>query len=510
MFLHFTKRYEDRQVHVESDRQQLTQKQYAAFWEEPSSASTIWMGLLFALLCLGVQYQQYSPNRFREPETVETPEELSLKYRQKTIECLLLGKYTDAPPYALETVMLHLFSDFISGDSTETVNGLWVLWGTIVQIALRSGYHRDGSHFPDSLTPFQMETRRRIWAIMVEWDMYISVSFGLPRTITLAQSDTADPRNLRDEDLDVDMLELPPARPDTEYTRAQYHMDMNRLMSVLAMISEATSRTSSPPMSEILRLDRLLSTTYKSVSARWQQPLEACDTVQLTFLTLVFHRAQITLHRKYLRLGREHALYRYSRKVCIEAGLAILKHQWTLYLQTRVGGPLCRHGWKLLTPLMSDFMVATAILCAELALDLDLGSDGPAANDANCSGNNNAEAGRTTITYANGAADADGDVQDRVFHALSAAYTVWLFADGTEASREVKTIVAALNHVLAKAQNAGFGTWKKPSSAAAAPTDSQRSSGYSAAPNIPCTPTFKAHEQQWGPRPYFSIGDFPI
>ncbi|EXJ87776.1 hypothetical protein A1O1_04703 [Capronia coronata CBS 617.96] len=464
-------------------------QEYAQFWADPTSTPIAWVGLLFALMSLAVNYQQFSPNQSPDHAEVEKPDSLVKTFRDKTIECLLLSKYTNGPPYAIEALLIHLFGDFIRGDSTQNVNEFWVLWGAIVQIALRAGYHRDGSHFP-TLTPFQAETRRRVWAIMVEWDMYISVSFGLPRAILMSQSDTAQPRNLKDEDLHVDMVEMPPARPESEYTRVRYHLDMNRLMGLLSIIADATSSTTLPPMSEILRLDNLLLKTYQSISSTWP-PVDSSyprDTVHVIFLILLFHHAQIALHRKYLPQGRKQAQYRHSRKTCIEAGLAILHHQWTLYLQTRVGGPLCRQGWKLLTPLVSDFLLATAILCAELAMALESAGSG-----------HDGDAELLT----------ERDLQDRVFHALSSAYVVWLYANDADASREVKTMVAVLDHLLGKAQDAGFGAWR-PSLSAIRQSGVGGHESTGEQHTVATTTGMAVLDEQPSKVPYFGLAHFPI
>jgi hypothetical protein len=100
-----------------------------------------------------------------------------------------------------------------------------------------------------------------------------------------------------------------------------------------------------------------------------------------------------------------------------------------LYLETQVGGPLCRHGWKFLTKINVDFLLATAILCVELAQNL--------TSSVLLSGTN--------------------PEADRVFHSLSSAYIVWLHLNDPDATRAVKTIVAALKELLGKAQASGFG-----------------------------------------------------
>jgi hypothetical protein len=148
-----------------------------------------------------------------------------------------------------------------------------------------------------------------------------------------------------------------------------------------------------------------------------------------------------------MSLARKHKQYTYSRKVATEAALTTLQYQWVLYLETQVGGRLCRHGWKFLVLLVQDFLFATAILCTELAEEVSLA--GPSSNT------NGAPA-----SVSSSHTEGNNGMRDRVFHALSSAYIVWLQSNDSETSQEVKLVVAALKHLLSKAQEAGFGQAK--------------------------------------------------
>lgn len=395
----------------------------------------MWVGLLFAFMCLAIQYQQFSPIEARRRQIADSdPQRLIETFDAKTVQCLCLGRYTDGPPYTVETLLLHLFGKILRSDNTEPPSSCWVLWGLVVRIAVRTGYHRDGSHFP-TISTFQAESRRRVWAMIVQWDMILGIQLGLPRMVMRSQCDTADPRNLAEEDLDSNLLELPPARPPSAKTNAQFHVDKNRLVSVVAEIADMSSSIRPLPYTEVWRLDELLNNTYDSMAATWKlEPVpedasRASLGVRSIFLAALYHRAQIVLHQKYLDPGRTIPQYAQSRKVCIEAALALLHHQWTLYLETQVGGPLCRHGWKFLTKINVDFLLATAILCVELAQNLTSSMPSPGANPQ----------------------------ADRVFHSLSSAYIVWLHLNDPDATRAVKTVVAALRELLGKAQASGFG-----------------------------------------------------
>ncbi|EXJ56896.1 hypothetical protein A1O7_07240 [Cladophialophora yegresii CBS 114405] len=441
-------------VHLQATGERLI-KIYERFWADPSSTPIIWVGLLFSLMCLAVQYQQYSPNEARRLQVIESnPGNLVRLYRTKAIQCLTLGKYTNAPPYAVETLLIYLFMETLGRQRIQGLDGPLIQWGNLVRIAFKAGYHRDGSNFP-GISCFQAETRRRVWAILVGWDLYLSMQFAVPSMINLSLCDTNEPRNLGDEDLYEHMLELPPPRPDSAQTVPGFHVAKNRLLEIFGKISDLTmSVKSAASYAEILKLDADLTSTYESIISVWQpqdqsensmpaasQPAPSFS-MACTFLAFIYYRARIALHRRYIAPGRKYKQFTYSRKVGIEAALTILQHQWVLYLETQVGGQLCRHGWKFLILLVQDFLFATAILCAELAeeislVDLAWGSNGTTASE---DGGN-----------------ASNRMRDRVFHALSSAYIVWLQSKDSESSREVKLLVASLKHLLSRAQEAGFG-----------------------------------------------------
>ncbi|ETI26077.1 hypothetical protein G647_02854 [Cladophialophora carrionii CBS 160.54] len=484
-------------------------KEYERFWADPTSTPIIWVGLLFALMCLAVQYQQYSPEEARRLQVIESdPENLVRLYRTRTIQCLILGKYSNAPPYAVETILLYLLMETLGRQSTQNLDGPLIQWGNLVRIAFKAGYHRDGSNFP-GISCFQAERRRRVWAILVGWDLYLSMQFALPSMINLSLCDTKEPRNLGDEDLYEHMVELPPPRANSAHTLPQFHVAKNQLLEIFGRINDlTTSVKSSPSYTEILKLDATLTNTYESIISVWQpqhQPQDSMSTssraapfisVAYTFLAFSYYRARIALHRKYIAPGRKHKQFTYSRKVGIEAALTILQHQWVLYLETRVGGQLCRHGWKFLVLLIQDFLYATAILCAELAEEIsptDLGW-APASEDVG---------------------NASNQMRDRVFHALSSAYIVWLQSKESESSREVKLVVASLKHLLSRAQEAGVGqtTMIAPTAPAVLPKPSADAyaveSGSTLAGQAPSLSASAAATPQ-SDGIYWGIGHFPI
>lgn len=86
-----------------------------------------------------------------------------------------------------------------------------------MRVALKMGYHRDGSHFPD-FSPYAVEMQRRTWYILMQFDTASASLVGLPRIIKETQCDTTELRNLRDEDFDDNSTALQSARPQNNHT----------------------------------------------------------------------------------------------------------------------------------------------------------------------------------------------------------------------------------------------------------------------------------------------------
>ncbi len=128
------------------------------------------------------------------------------RYREKAIQCLILGHYTKGGPYVLETLILYFLVECFHLKDMEI--GIWVLVGNIVQIAIHMGYHRDARHFPN-ISPSPARCEGRVWAMIVQLDFSISTQLGLPRLVKESQTNTAEPRNLYDSDFDEHTAELP-------------------------------------------------------------------------------------------------------------------------------------------------------------------------------------------------------------------------------------------------------------------------------------------------------------
>ncbi|PWY95397.1 hypothetical protein BO94DRAFT_563013 [Aspergillus sclerotioniger CBS 115572] len=346
-------------------------REYETFWAEPSKVPIMWLGLLFSMICLGVQASNAST--LKELDAEQQALQIDL-YREKVVQCLVMGEYTKCGPYVLETVIQYVYIEFcLHSDADQDI---WFLLALEVNLAMRMGYHRDPSHFP-GLAPVQGEMRRRLWATVLLGDILISSQMGLPRMVPHEKCDTAEPRNLNDDDLETPGAELPPSRPETEATTATGVIARRRMLVALGSISDLAATVQSSPYSEVLRVDRVLHDAASSLPPplRIESPLgiSFTDSPQVTmsrlFLRHLFYKGQLMLHRRFLFTARpagEVDTFAYSREACISASLGALELQHILDEETSPGGQLQSLQWRVTSIINHQFLTATMILCSLL------------------------------------------------------------------------------------------------------------------------------------------------
>ncbi|KAK4234689.1 fungal-specific transcription factor [Achaetomium macrosporum] len=392
-------------------------REYETFWTNPSSVPIIWVGLLFSMICLALLASDPLDTAHGDPEHRSLQVDL---YREKTVQCLLLGEYTKSGPYVLETVVHYIYIELnLRGDADKDI---WLLFALEVNLAMRMGYHRDPSHFP-GISPLQSEMRRRLWAIVLQGDILVSTQMGMPRMISDWKWDTAEPRNLSDADLDENTAELPPPRPETELTPALGIIGRRRMYIALGAICDVTAAVQPCSYAEIMRVDGILHQAAANIPAPLKpKPMAISITdapeviMARLFIAHLFYKGQIMLHRRFLYLespSRDKDMFAYSRTTCLEASLAALELRNILDEETRPGGELYMMRWRVSSVLNDTFLTATMVLCSLLHRGLTLHRD------------------------------------DEILSALRRARTIWMRASSS--SHEAKRAAETVSIVLARA-----------------------------------------------------------
>ena len=341
---------------------------YEKHWENPESTGPAWLGQMFAILCLAMH--SYHRMDDEPPEYRGKSLALAAHYRALTGQCLLLADFTKPVNHMIETMVLHLHCEYARTRDAEV--GVWVLVGMIVRLAMRMGYHRDPKYYPN-ITPFQGELRRRVWTFIRQSDLLFSFQIGLPSMIRVGDCDTEMPRNLFDDEFDEDTQVLPPSRSPTEPTPVSYMRAKSAMSFAFGKVVEQVHRVTNRSYEEVMELDQELREALAELPPHLRmRSIEdsASDPGALVMqrfnLSILYHKGQCVLHRKFLNKARESNRYAHSRRTCIDSSMELLTHQATLHYESRAGHRL--HGMKVFISALTaaDFLLAAMIIALDL------------------------------------------------------------------------------------------------------------------------------------------------
>lgn len=353
-------------VHAPTFHQQLR-----AHWQDPSKSSLMWIGLLYAILCLAML--SYHKVGDEPPEWKGRTLEMAAEYRLRTVQCLFVADYTKPREYTVETMMLYVFGELSSRWDADM--SLYLINAIITRVAFRMGYHRDAKWFP-SITPFQAEMRRRTWAILRMADIMFSHQVSLPSMIYDHDCDTGIPNNIFDEEFGPDTKVLPPSRPLSEPTPISYMIAKLKFCLELGNILQSTNRVGKQvPYDEILRFDARLREIREELPPHLK--MQNLDTSKDP-LTLIVARFNVDilylkilclLHRKYINPSREHPRYAHSRRSAIESALEMLHHMRVLDEESRPNGRLRSIKWFVSSITTKEFLLPSMLVLLDLHFD---------------------------------------------------------------------------------------------------------------------------------------------
>jgi hypothetical protein len=339
-------------------------------------------------------------------------------FRQKVVQCLTLGNYAKGGPLVLETLLLYLGLElFLRSDAQVSI---WIMLGTIVQLALHMGYHRDPRHFKN-MSVLESEMRKRVWGTVVDLDMATSAQMGLPRLIKPWQTDVTEPANLLDSDFDATTIKLPATRPETELTPVLVRIVKSRLMNAMGLIWDFAVDVRPHTNAEVEELDQQLRRAHEAIPEclKWRS-MAQCVTdpanliIQKVFLNIIIQRGRTVLHRKLLQSAPSQAHRITSEEVCLDAALKVLKFQEMLDEETRPFCQLHQESWKISSLVTHDFLLAMSVCCV----------------------------------YAQQTENINTERKQQVLIALRKSYDIWLRS--LSFSKEAQKAVKALSAVLSK------------------------------------------------------------
>lgn len=167
---------------------------------------------------------------------------------------------------------------------------VWMMTGVVIRMGQSLGLQRDGSCVGPSLTPLDVEMRRRLWWALCALDVRSSEDQGTDLTILPGTYDTRLPLNINDVDVGPDSRETPRARnalTDMTYTL------LNLEITQLAQRMMALAGAAGPSAAEQGRLraaqGRLVDEIYCRLDAVYLRHVPDTDDI--------VHWAAVTMTR---------------------------------------------------------------------------------------------------------------------------------------------------------------------------------------------------------------------
>jgi hypothetical protein len=217
--------------------------------------------------------------------------------------------------------------------------------------------------------------RKRVWTFIRQADVMFSFQMGLPSMIGPHLLRGSLPRNIHDdESLFEGCSTLPAALSDREYTRISFLIAKSKLVFGFAHALEEINRSSTPKWDRILEIDRELRQIYDEVPGNYKLgTFSGHDSFILVsarfILASIHHKSLCVVHSKFLEIAKSDTRYVYSRRVCLNSALSILRFQVIQNQDIPVDGRLRSLTNYQTSFTLHDYLLAATIISADLCSD---------------------------------------------------------------------------------------------------------------------------------------------
>ena len=227
---------------------------------------------------------------------------------------------------------------------------VWISAGSLLRTAMYLGLHRDPAHFA-KIKPFHVEMRRRLWATVVELTVQSSLDMGMPPMLSEHDYDTKPPSNLDDCDMGEEDDDLDCIQPLDVYTDCSIQIAFAESLPIrLETVRLINSLQFDLAYRECLRIGTELARLCETKTCFFKKAFkEGCNITpfQIKLLDSLVRRFVLSLHRPFFAKAKDDPQYHYSRKICLDASLAIfapatsavagVDDDWTLMMYRAVG-----------------------------------------------------------------------------------------------------------------------------------------------------------------------------
>ncbi|KAJ5675963.1 hypothetical protein N7462_008860 [Penicillium macrosclerotiorum] len=294
-------------------------QEYERFWEQPRSASTAFVMKLLLILAIGSIFHD-------EPGPSSHPH-VPVRRWIYAVQWWLTGPFAKELG-SLESLQVHCLLLLCRQAHAIDKETNWMAAGTLLRQAVHQGLHRDPRHFP-TVSPFDAEMRRRIWATVLEINVQFSIDAAMPPFLTPEDYDTRPPANLEDNDFQPNTSDMPPSQPKDLYTTSSLQtlllQSLPTRLRIARVINECTNEQS---YEAALKLGSELSALCQEVNVRFHNFMPQTDEnafkptqFHLRLVESILRRFLLNLYRPFAIQATHDPRFYLSRKLSLDSAL---------------------------------------------------------------------------------------------------------------------------------------------------------------------------------------------
>lgn len=253
--------------------------------------------------------------------------------------------------------------------------------GSLLNMALAMGLQRDPDIYA-ALSVEQKETRRRLWAVVLELVLQSCIDLGLPLLLSLQDFDTKPPSNLDDENLTSMENGSNTSRPATDFTDTSIQIALRKSLPLrIDTIRMLNGLSTGLSYDKIMRLSAELESACRDAASFFHRssmspsPRDGSlipSDFHSRFVDMTLRRYILLLHKPFMIKASAEPKFYLSRKICLESCMVIASYIDDLDIPSaRVDdfSRLAIHGaGSLRGPLNLDII---ATLCLEVTTQLN-------------------------------------------------------------------------------------------------------------------------------------------
>lgn len=296
------------------------QQEYDSYWISPQSASTAFVVKLLLVMAIGTCFYQ------------DPAESTSL--RSSSVQWIYTAQFWLSSPLEksrinLTGVQIHCLLLLARQTSASDGDLIWVSAGSLLRTAMHSGLHRDPRHLP-KISAFQSESRRRLWATVMEIMVQSSMDSGGPPLISCQDFDCEPPSNVDDWQIDENVKTPLVSRSMDTFTQTSLQVLLSRSLPLRLEIAKLINDfRSDASYDETIRLGTELTALIRSNSLlvnAFSKDQAKPTAFQTKLLDLLTQRFLLALHFPFAIKAKTNLNYYFSRKICLDSSLSLLSY----------------------------------------------------------------------------------------------------------------------------------------------------------------------------------------